>query len=98
MNVTSPVVREALFRDMHRIHYACVEFRMRVLGHRIRSFGFEETINRLSPREQIALSCWMPRHARVVLCIAAYNNGGGAIREFLRVNWSEQFVMEPARG
>ena len=88
-------VREELFTDMHRVHFGVVMFRIRCLGHRIRSFGFEETVNRISPRERIALSCWMPRHARVVLCISAYNDGTYRERQFLRKFWPGQFETTP---
>lgn len=84
-------VRAELFHDMHRVHFGVVMFRIRCLGHRLRSFGFEQTVNRIPPRERIALSCWMPRHARTVLCISAYNDGTYKERQFLRKHWPEQF-------
>lgn len=92
------IVRANLFNDMHRVHFGVVSFRIRCLGHRLRSFGFEETVNRISPRERIALSCWMPRNARVVLCISAYNDGTYRERQFLRKYWPEQFEVAPTKA
>ena len=85
-------VRDALFKDVHRVHWACIEFRVRAISHRLRSFGFEDSINLLTPRELVALACWMPRFQRNVLCIEAFNRGDNRVRKFLIKNLPEQFA------
>lgn len=53
---------ESLFPDENPIRRACIEYRLRCISHRLRKFGFESSINRLTARELLLMTTLVYPH------------------------------------
>lgn len=51
-----------LFPEMNPVRRACLLYAMRCISHRLRKLGFENSINKLQPRELMLLSTMLYKH------------------------------------
>lgn len=64
------------YSTLHPVQQAIRWYRIRVIAHRLRKFGFEHGINHLSSEDLRALATMMPEHQSAVLLEEADSKDG----------------------
>lgn len=87
-----------LFADLHVVHYACLQFRLRCIAHRLINHGFEAFLNTYAPRELLLLSTILPPVPSAALVREAYAQGDTQLRAIVELHAPEALGKAVVHG
>lgn len=82
--VITPIAFLDEYKELHVVHAHCLLWRMKCLAHRLIEFGWESSVQHLSPPEMVVLSMLIPPAMAHVVLTAVLDHGDERWCSFIR--------------